>query len=91
MGQIWLAEQKQPVRRRVALKLIKTGYDSQNIVRRFESERQAVALMDHPAPNVSPSSTRRGISLSRKRSGAQRLHSSEPIPQTRMDKSLHFG
>jgi non-specific serine/threonine protein kinase/serine/threonine-protein kinase len=49
MGQIWLAEQKQPVRRRVALKLIKTGHDSQEIVRRFESERQALALMDHPA------------------------------------------
>jgi eukaryotic-like serine/threonine-protein kinase len=49
MGEIWLAEQKQPVRRRVALKLIKTGMDSRDIVRRFESERQALALMDHPA------------------------------------------
>jgi serine/threonine protein kinase len=49
MGEIWLAEQKQPVRRRVALKLIKAGLDSREIVRRFESERQALALMDHPA------------------------------------------
>lgn len=49
MGEIWLAEQKQPVRRRVALKLIKAGMDSREIVRRFESERQALALMDHPA------------------------------------------
>jgi eukaryotic-like serine/threonine-protein kinase len=49
MGEIWLAEQKQPVRRRVALKLIKAGLDSREIVRRFQSERQALALMDHPA------------------------------------------
>lgn len=49
MGEIWLADQKQPVRRRVALKLIKAGMDSREIVRRFESERQALALMDHPA------------------------------------------
>lgn len=49
MGEIWLAEQKQPVRRRVALKLIKAGLDSREIVRRFEAERQALALMDHPA------------------------------------------
>ena len=49
MGEVWLAEQKQPVRRRVALKLIKAGMDSREIVLRFESERQALALMDHPA------------------------------------------
>src|ERR1700678_3390868 len=49
MGQVWLAEQKQPVRRRVALKLIKAGMDTREVVARFESERQALALMDHPA------------------------------------------
>jgi serine/threonine protein kinase len=49
MGQVWLAEQKQPVHRRVALKLIKLGMDTQEVVARFQSERQALALMDHPA------------------------------------------
>ncbi len=49
MGEVWLAEQKQPVRRRVALKLIKVGMDTREVVARFESERQALALMDHPA------------------------------------------
>ncbi len=49
MGEVWLAEQKFPVRRRVALKLIKAGMDTREVVSRFESERQALALMDHPA------------------------------------------
>ncbi len=49
MGDVWLAEQKEPVRRRVALKLIKAGMDTREVVARFESERQALALMDHPA------------------------------------------
>jgi non-specific serine/threonine protein kinase/serine/threonine-protein kinase len=49
MGEVWLAEQTQPVRRRVAVKLIKTGMDTKEVVARFESERQALALMDHPA------------------------------------------
>ncbi len=49
MGEVWLAEQKYPVRRRVALKLIKAGMDTREVVARFESERQALALMDHPA------------------------------------------
>jgi eukaryotic-like serine/threonine-protein kinase len=49
MGEVWLAEQKYPVRRRVALKLIKQGMNTHEIVARFESERQALALMDHPA------------------------------------------
>jgi len=48
MGEVWLAEQQQPVRRRVALKLIKAGMDTHEVVARFESERQALALMDHP-------------------------------------------
>ncbi len=49
MGAVYLAEQKQPVRRRVAVKLIKVGMDTREVVARFESERQALALMDHPA------------------------------------------
>ena len=49
MGEVWLAEQKQPVRRRVALKVIKAGMDTREVIARFESERQALALMNHPA------------------------------------------
>src|SRR6266853_2086760 len=49
MGEVWLAEQSKPVRRRVALKLIKAGMDTREVVARFESERQALALMNHPA------------------------------------------
>ncbi len=49
MGEVWLAEQKEPVRRRVALKLIKAGMSTREVIARFESERQALALMDHPA------------------------------------------
>ncbi len=49
MGEVWVAEQKQPVRRRVAIKLIKAGMDTREVVARFQSERQALALMDHPA------------------------------------------
>jgi eukaryotic-like serine/threonine-protein kinase len=48
MGTVWVAEQTQPVRRKVALKLIKTGMDSKTVLSRFEAERQALALMDHP-------------------------------------------
>jgi non-specific serine/threonine protein kinase/serine/threonine-protein kinase len=49
MGQVWLAEQTSPVRRRVALKLIRAGMHDKALVRRFQSERQSLALMDHPA------------------------------------------
>src|SRR5689334_13931296 len=49
MGEVWLAEQKEPVRRRVALKLVKAGMNSREVLARFESERQALALMNHPA------------------------------------------
>jgi WD40 repeat protein/tetratricopeptide (TPR) repeat protein len=48
MGTVWVAEQTQPVRRKVAIKLIKTGMDSKTVLSRFEAERQALALMDHP-------------------------------------------
>ena len=48
MGEVWVAKQTEPVKRKVALKLIKTGMDSRAVIRRFEQERQALALMDHP-------------------------------------------
>ncbi len=49
MGVVYLAEQEKPVRRRVALKIIKPGMDTEQVVIRFEAERQALALMDHPS------------------------------------------
>jgi non-specific serine/threonine protein kinase/serine/threonine-protein kinase len=49
MGEVWLAEQGEPVKRRVALKVIKQGMDSKQVVARFEAERQALAMMNHPA------------------------------------------
>jgi tetratricopeptide (TPR) repeat protein/tRNA A-37 threonylcarbamoyl transferase component Bud32 len=48
MGTIWMAEQREPVKRRVALKIIKLGMDTRQVIARFEAERQALALMDHP-------------------------------------------
>src|SRR5262245_25253806 len=48
MGTVWLAQQTEPVKRLVAVKLIKAGMDSKQIIARFEAERQALALMDHP-------------------------------------------
>src|SRR5216683_3136493 len=49
MGQVWLAEQTSPVRRRVALKLIRAGMYDSSVVQRFQSERQSLAIMEHPA------------------------------------------
>jgi serine/threonine protein kinase/tetratricopeptide (TPR) repeat protein len=49
MGDVWLAEQTEPIRRKVALKVIKAGMDTRQVVARFEAERQALALMDHPS------------------------------------------
>ncbi len=48
MGSVWLAQQQEPVKRQVALKIIKPGMDSAEVIARFEAERQALALMDHP-------------------------------------------
>ncbi len=48
MGEVWLADQTEPVRRRVALKVIRPGLCTQHLLARFEAERQALALMDHP-------------------------------------------
>src|SRR6184192_2742002 len=47
-GVVYVAEQEKPVRRRVALKVIKLGMDTRNVIARFEAERQALAMMDHP-------------------------------------------
>ena len=49
MGNVFMALQKEPVRRKVALKVIKPGMDSKQVVSRFEAERQALAMMDHPS------------------------------------------
>jgi len=48
MGVVWMVEQLEPVRRRAALKVIKPGMDSRQVIARFEAERQALSLMDHP-------------------------------------------
>jgi eukaryotic-like serine/threonine-protein kinase len=47
-GVVWVVEQRRPVKRRVALKIIKLGMDTKQVIARFEAERQALALMDHP-------------------------------------------
>jgi non-specific serine/threonine protein kinase/serine/threonine-protein kinase len=49
MGQVWLAEQTEPVRRKVALKLIKAGWYDSSLLQRFQAERQSLAIMDHPS------------------------------------------
>jgi hypothetical protein len=48
MGEVWVADQTEPVQRRVALKVVRPGHDSARLVARFDQERQALALMDHP-------------------------------------------
>ena len=48
MGEVWVAKQTEPVKRKVALKLIRAGMDSKAVLQRFEQERQALAMMDHP-------------------------------------------
>ena len=47
-GVVFMAEQEEPIRRRVALKVVKPGMDTKSVIARFEAERQALALMDHP-------------------------------------------
>src|SRR6187551_54835 len=48
MGTVYLAEQHEPIRRRVALKVVKLGMDTRQVLARFANERQALAMMDHP-------------------------------------------
>ncbi len=73
-GTVYMAEQEQPVRRRVALKVIKLGMDTKQVIARFEAERQALAMMDHPniakvldagATEIRPSVLRHGIGARR--------------------------
>jgi hypothetical protein len=54
-GVVYVAEQEEPVRRRVALKVIKLGMDTKSVIARFEAERHALAMMDHP--NIAKGST----------------------------------
>ena len=54
MGVVYVAEQTEPVRRRVALKIIKPGMDTRQVIARFEAERQALAMMDHPEHRQGP-------------------------------------
>ena len=49
MAVVYMAEQQEPIRRKVALKIIKLGMDTKQVIARFEAERQALALMDHPS------------------------------------------
>jgi len=62
MGEVFAADQTEPIKRRVALKVIKPGMDSRAVVARFEAERQALALMDHPciARVIEAGATKRG-------------------------------
>ena len=76
-GAVYVAEQREPVKRRVALKIIKLGMDTRQVVARFEAERQALALMDHPniakifdagvteAPVLDPDRSQSGVSAGR--------------------------
>lgn len=63
MGVVYLAQQEQPIRRRVALKLIKLGMDTKEVIARFETERQALAMMNHPniASVLDAGATERGV------------------------------
>ena len=63
MGTVYMAEQTEPIRRKVALKLIKPGMDSRHVIARFEAERQALAMMDHPniAQVLDAGTTDRGL------------------------------
>jgi hypothetical protein len=68
-----MAEQEEPVRRRVALKVIKLGMDTKSVIARFEAERQALALMDHPniAKVLDAGATETGRPLFRHGTGAR--------------------
>ncbi len=75
-GVVYVAEQTEPVRRRVALKVIKLGMDTKQVVARFEAERQALAMMDHPniAKVLGRGHHRNGPALLRHGIGARHPH-----------------
>ena len=88
-GVVYMAEQSEPVRRKVALKIIKLGMDTKNVIARFEAERQALALMDHPniakvldagATDTRPAVLRDGVGEghTRSRTTATRRSSTRP-------------
>ena len=88
MGVVYLAEQKEPVNRRVALKIIKAGMDTRQVVARFEAERQALAMMDHPniARVLDAGATQRGRPFF-----AMELVKGVPITQYCDEKRLTTG
>jgi serine/threonine protein kinase len=69
-GVVYMVEQEQPIRRRVALKIIKLGMDTKNVIARFEAERQALALMDHTniARVLDAGATETGLTIATERS-----------------------
>ncbi len=77
MGVVYMAEQKEPVKRRVALKIIKPGMDTRQVIARFEAERQALAMMDHPniAKVLDAGHDRIGPALLRDGTGQRRCRS----------------
>ena len=94
-GVVYMAEQEEPVRRRVALKVIKLGMDTKQVIARFEAERQALALMDHPniAKVLDGGATRHGPALLRDGTGARHasiteLLRSKPSSPPRSGSSL---
>ena len=82
MGTVYMAEQERPVRRRVALKIIKPGMDTAQVVARFEAERQALALMDHPNIATRPRRRARPIGPALLRDGAGQRESRSPSTAT---------
>ena len=85
-GVVYVAEQTQPVRRRVALKVIKLGMDTKQVVARFEAERQALAMMDHPniAKVLDAGTHRHGPALLRHGTGAGHPHHRVLRPETQL-------
>ena len=73
-GVVFMAEQEKPVRRKVALKVVKPGMDTKEVIARFEAERQALALMDHPniARVLDAGETENGSSVLRHGAGQRR-------------------
>ncbi len=88
-GAVWVAEQREPVTRRVALKIIKLGMDTKQVIARFEAERQALALMDHPniAKVLDAGATETRPALLRHGTGARASRS----PSTATRTALHPG
>ncbi|MCW5554810.1 MAG: protein kinase [Verrucomicrobiae bacterium] len=89
-GEVWMAEQREPVKRRVALKIIKLGMDSRQIVARFEAERQALAMMDHPniAKIFDAGTTEPSLSGS---SGRESAQTSTDEDQSRLTSAATIG